>query len=440
MDDAQISATNAGGAQNRMNSVSRYICVGLEYFLTLLIVVECNSAYRCVTGIPNLTARILTGTMAVGLALLLVLLLRSRENLLALRDVALTVCMIFSFGVAFLLFNAIKSDAVRVYTLVFLAFLPLMTALFAVYRRMGVPYQLFYRLGDLVLVLAVASLILWTFSTVLGLLEPTGKLPIAWGDANDISHYFYLLMERESQSEYLKLIDAKIIRNIGIFPESPMYNIVLNMALYTELFLKERPGKARIGVLLLTILSTFGTIGITIAMGGCYFKLIQCNWRKPAMRKAIFAATALVISCVLVLILNKRAHGWGSYATHIDDYLASLKAWRTAPIFGTGFNNVKVIQSFMGAFRKHNQGLSNSIAVILAQGGLVLFSFYLMPFALLVFRAFRKKDMGLFFWVAGFFGIYVTTIFQYRMLLMMVLAFGWQFLDFAGGGMLGIVE
>ena len=63
----------------------------------------------------------------------------------------------------------------------------------------------------------------------------------------------------------------------------------------------------------------------------------------------------------------------------LDDVVACLRAWRTAPLFGTGYWNDSSIIPFFSYPDRYNNGLSMGAAVMLAQGGLYLSTLYWWP-------------------------------------------------------------
>lgn len=401
----------------------------IEYFLMLFVILECNSAYRCVSDRNAVVYNLQTKAIVFGLILLVLLIQKDRNNKKALFDSAVSLCGIFVFAIAFLFFNAIKTGAVANYMLVFLIFLPLMTVIFRLYRELGTPYQLFYRLADITVVLALLSFIIWFFSAVLGIMQPTGQVPLDWGGKHFADNYFNLRFSLSWQKEYLGFLNATLERNTGIFPESPMYNIFLITALYTEFFLRKRTDWIRILLLSLTILSTFGTLGIMLALAAYLLRFIYSIDNRNYSNAVIFSAIGLTLFFILLLVYNKSIVGAGSFGVHVDDYIASFKAWQTAPLFGNGYDNETVIQSFMSSFRQSNKGLSNSIAVVLAEGGCVLFVFYLIPFAILFRQYTTTENSRIAYWAVGIFGLFATTIFHYRFYMILILAFGYSFLD-----------
>ena len=81
------------------------------------------------------------------------------------------------------------------------------------------------------------------------------------------------------------------------------------------------------------------------------------------------------------LVLRKLSTGSG--AVHLDDYRVGWEAFAHAPLFGNGFYHYDEVKRFMGSWRQHTTGLSNSPAAVMAFTGL----FGTLPYALLWGRA-----------------------------------------------------
>lgn len=405
-----------------MQGTVRQTC---EYMLVLLVILECNSVYRCVWGRTDSVYYLETFALSFGTVLLLTLLWEDKHRWKYVFQSSILLCSIMLFEILFLFFNVIKTGAVANYMLVFLMFLPLMLVLFKIYIGMGEPYRLFYVLSNIVFFLAALSLVIWVMAVIFGRLQPTGEIIVDWGFERHAENYFNICFYW--QTERIPLIGLTIMRNNGIFPEAPMYNIFLNTALMTELFLKEHTDWLRCVIISLTICSTVGTLGILLMAVGWIMKFIL-NITDYRIKRIFYLIICAVCIVFFVLIWSKWELSNGSFATHIDDYMAPIKAWLVHPIIGCGYENETFIHGFMSEFRLWNPGLSNSITVVLAEGGLVLFLFYLLPF-LIFFNQFkfpsgRKTIVP---WGIGIFGIYTLIIFHYRFFMMMILALGYSF-------------
>ena len=66
-------------------------------------------------------------------------------------------------------------------------------------------------------------------------------------------------------------------------------------------------------------------------------------------------ALVMGLSGVAALVLYKKNTGWGSFATHIDDFAAALKCWIHNPVLGCGFNTEAPIREYMSEFNSQRQ-------------------------------------------------------------------------------------
>ena len=402
--------------------------ITLEYIFMFLIVLECNSAYRCISERVDIIYKLQQGAIIVGVMLVFVFILSDPTVLLDVMRAVKLLSMIYIFEVVFLLFNARSAIGLENYIYAFMIFFPIAVVLFQIYKTKKLHTVLFYRLSDIVLVLAVTSFILWFFSVIYPVLQPTNTISVDWGNRHEVKNYFYLFLPWNIQTEYIVFLNKEIIRNIGIFTETPMYNIFLCSALYTEFFLRKEVRYWRVILLMITILSTFGTIGIMLMLAAIFFHYVifVCETKK-SKRLVIVPLIALIIG-LSILLINKQVNGGGSSSIRLQDYIVTVKAWREKPLFGCGYDNVDFIASFMPPERS-NFGLSNSMGTVLAQGGLVLSTFCLLPFVLILKNSFTHKEPRMAIWAIGILALYATTIFHFRFYLMLVLAFGYSFFD-----------
>jgi hypothetical protein len=406
-----------------MQSAIRQTC---EYMYVLFIILECNSIYRNVADRTDIVYYIETTALWFGLGLLIILLWQKKERWKYMFRASIPVCGIMLFEILFLFFNVIRTIAIANYMLVFLMFLPLMLILFKIYMGMNDPYRLFYVLSDIIFVLAALSLVIWIMAVILGKLQPIGEVTVAWGGERHTNNYFNLCFYW--QPENIPFIRIRILRNTGIFTEAPMYNIFLNTALATELFLKERTKWGRSLLFTVTIFTTIGTLGILL-MALIWIMKLFVNIRDRRFKIIFYVLAILAVIMAAALISQKWKVSQGSFATHIDDYAASIKAWREHPVIGCGYENELFIQGFMSEWRISNTGLSNSAGVVLAEGGLILFIFYTVPFVFMILSAIKSKIPHIAIWSMAEYGLFILIIFHYRFFMVMLLAFGYAFLD-----------
>ena len=254
---------------------------------------------------------------------------------------------------------------------------------------------------NITVLLAVISLFFWIFVSNLNVISPTDYLINKWSDGGVAVSYYNMYFETQG----IEIMDNVIVRNSGVFAEAPMWNLILSIALMIQtLFLGRNDYKTFI--LVLTILSTVSTTGVYIIGLIIAYKIIfeVSGWKKYI---------ALILVPILLLGLSfiwENKSETASASIRFDDYKAGIQAWFDNVFFGSGFlNGLRVIERYMDTTIRANLGYSNSLFVILAQGGIILFILYLLPMFLILLN--RKYSYDLKFFVFLLIVILSTAIF-----------------------------
>lgn len=214
----------------------------------------------------------------------------------------------------------------------------------------------------------------------------------------DYPSYFGLYFEMQGISFFFH----NGLRNEGIFSGGPMYSLCLCIAIALELFVCHNDSPtimkgqdnyfhidkqlkyARLKeiILIVTLITTVTTTSYILL---AFMVAINYYIRRPRSEIARIskyiggAIVAFITPYFIYSVYSERAvtHSW---AGRIDDLKAGLKAWQVAPIFGNGYNENETLLSF-SSYRRSGIGFgfSNSITLILAEGGLILFSVYIIP-------------------------------------------------------------
>lgn len=400
----------------------RIIIITIEYILALFIILDCNSVYANLVNSPfNLQK------MSLVLSSILIALIcwcYEMNWVKVLKSIiypAALVAVISMILFAFLKFpNGLRGSYIKFFVL----FLPISIMLFKLYRSLNMDNQLFFRISDILVFLSLLSLTLWLLGPILGIIKPNIVIQSLWEPMTEINSYWGLQFLRPEQREYIKLLDISVFRNIGLYPESPMFNIVLLLGFCTELFLRPSLKVSRIVLFFITIITTFGSLCIIISSFAIFLKF--CVSIDNKRRWIIYLSAMCLLTISIILVIYKKKYSSGSYDLHLDDIFACLKAWKTSPIFGSGFENNSVIQSHMAEFRKNNKGYTTSIGAVLAHGGLILFNIYIIPFIRLMLLKHNDKKVNENLFGIIMFMVIVTYIFTYRFLMFWLLAFGYS--------------
>lgn len=395
----------------------------LELLFAFCVVLDCNSVYANLVDSPFNLQKI---ALVLGALLLVWLFLELRMKLIDLVKLAIIPAgCVFVYAGGLLAVMPVEPGFLGSYIKFFMLFLPLTIVLFQLYEKKGCRFTLFYRVSDITMILAILSLVMWTLTVVLGVLEPTGTVDTRWGETLSLDTFWGLHFHRDIQSELI--FGHKILRNIGLFPETPMYDIILVTSFYTDLFLRERPRIGRACLFFVTIVTTFGTLAIMLSLLGAF--LFVCTLIKAKWRWFAFAGLGVLLFVgIAALLINKMRTGLGSYNTHLDDLAACLKAWLQYPLFGSGFENYRVIHENMSDFRLHNTGITTSLGAVLAQGGIGLGLVYLVPYASLLGDVFHRDGNRVIFWGIGTLGLIVVSIFSYRFFMFLLLGLGYSYM------------
>ncbi|MCR5499166.1 MAG: hypothetical protein K6F31_02085 [Acetatifactor sp.] len=395
----------------------------VEFILVLIIILDCNSVYRLRFG-WNLEPKFLALWIANISAYLLILfyLLKDKTNLECIKNLKVLYLISFVFVFEFNALNALRNVGTG-YLGYFFFFMNAMVTLYCIYRRNKEPFRLMYLMEYVVLFLAFSSFILWFGSSVLELLGKNLDIKVFWGGIYYDTNYLNLCFRR-----WVEPFTPDATKNLGIFVEPPMHGLFLGFGLYTELFLKKKSNLAIVGCFLLALISCRATLAMMIAIVAIAIVFADLIKEKKLAKIVIPFISIIAIIGVVCLFAYKMKTHMGSLATHIDDYVASFKCWLENPILGCGYDSEIPIQLHMSDFRSHNLGLSNSAGVVLAEGGIVLFTYYFLPF-LFMMLAFFKKNPKLAYWGAGMCMFWIAVIFHTRLYVFFLLAFGYSMLE-----------
>lgn len=139
--------------------------------------------------------------------------------------------------------------------------------------------------------------------------------------------------------------------------------------------------------------------------------------------EGFFKSKILMVICLIILVFTigrfinnmlEIKSSTTSYSDRIDDYVAGYKAWMENPLIGNGYGNNEVIKKYMSSFRKNNIGFSNSIFRVLAQGGVYLFSLYIIPCFICLFRGIKQRNKIQCLLSFLFIFLFITTSFPYN--------------------------
>ena len=366
--------------------------------MSLLIVITTNSIYVN-TGDSNKLIPILALVVIIATVLELI---SSKINYNYFKIILTTVLIYLVVCITniFISFNSLSINEILFYFVI----APLMLILLMFKNFNDRLFDFLNTFVKIILIFAIVSLIFWTFGSILKVVHPTNVVINNWNGGRPTPSYFNLYFETQG----IHFFGTTITRNSGIFAEAPMWSLILSSAfIIQELFLEN--SIKRLSLLTLTILTTVSTTGIFV-IG------ILLIYRVLMLKKSLFKYVSLItIPIVIYALLQVWEEKSDSISASIrfDDYIAGFLAWRANFFFGSGLTlGLKAIESNMNTLIRTNLGYSNSLFVILAQGGVILGIFYLYPVISVLIKkgvSIDTKMFALLFIILLFTAIFIDT-------------------------------
>jgi len=390
----------------------------LEYLLVLLMVLDVHFMW---TRSKNLSENgIIFGSIVI-LVFLIIPKMRAKIS----RRVLARINIVMAYSLIFILLNQYK-------VLVFMSKYLIPLVLFALYQAIDCKdegrFRLWHKLSTVIVIIAAISLFFYFFGTTLGIIKPSGIVTFNWGGERACYTYYDVYYEAQT----IFFLGKELIRNCGIFTESPMYSFVLSTALIIELFMYNCVNRKRAMLLILAILTTFSTTGMIVIFLAILIRLFLYMSESREKRsllllfpKFLFFVVLFGISLYVIpyLLQVKQTEGYISYNTRYDDFIACLNTWKDNFLVGSGFGNFDIIQQNMSAFRSNNLGLSTGIGVLVAQGGLMLLMQMLIILASYFYTCLKKNNNNECAIVIIFMFLYTLTNVPYKLIIIYLMAF-----------------
>ena len=336
-----------------------------DVLMSLLIVITTNSIYVN-TGDSNKLIPILALVVIIATFLELI---SSKLNYNYFKIILTTVLIYLVVCITNILisFNSLSINEILFYFLI----APLMLVLLMLKNFNDQLFDFLNIFVKIILIFALISLIFWTFGSILKVVHPTNVVINNWNGGLPTPSYFNLYFETQG----IHFFGTTIIRNSGMFAEAPMWSLMLSSALIIqELFLDN--SIKRLSLLTLTILTTVSTTGIFVIGLLLIYRVIML---KKSLFKYVSLITIPIVIYALLQVWEEKSDSI-SASIRFNDYIAGFLAWKESFFFGSGLvRGLKVIETNMNTLIRTNLGYSNSLFVILAQGGLILGGYYFYP-------------------------------------------------------------
>ncbi len=257
---------------------------------------------------------------------------------------------------------------------------------------------------------AVLSLVLWYLGPISNYMKPTGMSFLPWGSGNFAVHYYHLQYE----TQYMIMFGHEIIRNSGFFAEAPMFNYCLCLALFLDLFVLEKRNLLFELILMTAIFTTFTTMGMLVLLGVVSMILIR-----KIMNSKNMVVLFLGCLCVPVIIiafagmsflLMKDKSSSRSYGSRSGGIQYGISKFIHSPLIGNGY-----------ATAMEGVG-SNSLFLVLAEGGIMLGAFYYIPLLYVPYKHRRRNPKEFYF--SLFYGfLFSLTMIAYANVTLIMVAY-----------------
>ena len=390
----------------------------LEYVMAICIVINTNTVWSNNIRFDNLVLMFLVFIIIISIFMSINILLNKKYFF---REILFIICM-FIYNLGYVLLSSNKDDIKRYVIIFILLLIPLIIYYFSKIIK-GRRYNLLIKISNVIVFIAVISLVFYVFGTLLGKIKPTANVLLNWGNEKYISSYYNIYYE----AQMINLGGKWIFRNTGIFTEAPMFSFSLSIALIIKLFFENKSNRISILVLIISIITTFSTTGIIIAILACLMKWIFKNNNRSLSKiiKMFIIPITLIISIFVIMFFYANKQQTDSYSIRMDDYIVALKAWSKHPIIGNGFGTISTqIMKYTNVSRP-NLGGSSGFNSIISDGGIYMSLMYFTPFIVMLIYYLKNKNRNKAIAICLFFLLLVTTSVSYRGIMINLLAIMW---------------
>lgn len=385
----------------------------VEYLLAFFIILEFNTPY-------SIFPLIKTAYNVIPICILSLLILLDIKHL---KSKDLAYIFIYYIGSIFpLLF--LSNHAYLAYLRVYILMLPMIWTYLIIRKRKSVNayYSLFIKYSNIIVCIAIISLIMWLLGSILHIISPTTQIPNDWtmgGSIRLIPTYYGIYFETQSFS----IFGIEAWRNTGIFNEGPMYNMVLCAALLIECFIRTNISKKRIILLILTIISTATTTGQMFLLMLTFVWIYKNMSRNNKLLFWTIAPIALfgIYTAANIILEEKYAYGAGASSMDIRSgtIMGCINIGLEHPLLGIGLFPERLVYS--SQILDH----SNSLFELFAVGGLYVVALYIISLVLIPYHYYKKrKDYLWLLTMWGFFILFSFTSSQYKYLTLLFVAWG----------------
>ena len=380
----------------------------LEYLLVFCIILEFNTPYLI---FPEVKRMIQVFPIFILLGLLII------SNYSITKKVNILV-FIYLVGALFPML-ALRDHNYPSYIIRYVLILPLLWMYLSHRKEFGssVYNSLFLKYSNVMVIIAVASLVMWFLCSILQVVPATSFFPYEWGSSIDfIPTYWGVYFETQS----IAPLGEKIWRNTGIFNEGPMYNMALCVAFIIEYFIQPFRSKTKLWILAIAITTT----GQFFLMGIGIWSVFNRMGRRYRILLLLVVPILLYFGYVVAgtLLANKKATGGeDSMNLRTEDITWCMEAGMEHPMLGVGLT----LREGESLWHGKTLGRSNSLFAVFARGGLFVLILYIGALLLIPYLYYRKyKDPKWFYAMFCFFLVFTVTVSFLNYLTLLFIAWG----------------
>lgn len=383
------------------------------YIIAIVLMINCRTVWL---SIPNLSSKLNIVSYFLLFFVSLLLIGINFSTIKNIKKIIITSIILLLYFFIYLAFKPVEVDQNIKLLLVLLITLWLV-------QIKGISLPLILEdYSNIIVLVATVSIIMWVLVSILKIITPTSLVPFDWTSSNGfytfIPTYRYIFFETQNTSVPLF---GNVIRNTSIFTEAPMASLNFSLALLIKIFFKGKNIYSKV-ILIVAILSTFATTGYILLILIFLIKWLDSDKRYFAYKLIFLIPIGIVVIIGIKLLINQRlVYGTESSSLRLDDYRVGFITFLQNPILGTGLGNSESLIKNMDNWRVYLTGLSNSISIIFAQGGLYVGLVYIYAFIKGFFFSFKYKSIDAFMLVLGTLYLFVTTIFPFQYLLFVLL-------------------
>ena len=235
-------------------------------------------------------------------------------------------------------------------------------------------------------IMALLSLLFYTFVFLFRFLSPTGFISLKWSWRERVPSYYNLFYDPMPNGfSFGSLI---FHRNCGIYPEAPMFMYILVLALLiNKLVLHDNKSKKNV-LLVITIFSTVSITGYIIVVLLYSIDYIFLQSTKKHVLLMLMIPFILTIGLIIVYYLFFNKLDTNSGAVRSDHVFASFKAFFSTNMLGCGIGNADYVMGFM----ENKKGISVGLPYLLATGGIFWGAIFFIPLLKCVIICKKAKE------------------------------------------------